>query len=108
MFTEVKELWIEDLRANPELKGKRQLRDGELFCVMGRLCEVYRKETGNGEWEGDQFLGHFTAMPQKVLEWAGIEEPYGDLVLNGENIARINDNTETTFPEMADMIEKYL
>ena len=42
MNAEVKKLWIDDLRAHPELQGRERMKsgDGTQFCCLGRLCEL--------------------------------------------------------------------
>ncbi len=90
-------------RMNPERIGKltTALRSGEFqqgksmlhnvhndtYCCLGVACEVYRRETGDGEWEGsgrspgaeankyDRFLGADLCLPVKVAEWYGLIDP---------------------------------
>lgn len=115
MNPRIKKLWVADLRAHPELQGKSRLRVGDTYCCLGRLCEVYRKETGKGRWrkiKGEtvfKFLGNSALLPREVVVWAGLPEgPEQDNPKVGvDNLTACND-TGKTFPEIADLIEKHL
>ena len=121
MNPEIKRLWVDDLRANPDLQGRKRLRtvaaEGNKFCCLGRLTELYRKETGKGEWvnKGDFSSGtYFSAkgdppeawvLPNAVADWAALDisPEIGD-----RSAVWLNDDGGYTFPEIADMIEEHL
>lgn len=91
MKPEIKALWVADLR-NPENKqGHHTLRNDTGDCCLGRLCEVYRVQTGKGKWvEGlVNPRGHSVGksmyfqtdtgdlediqIPFDVAQWAGLD-----------------------------------
>jgi hypothetical protein len=115
MNTSIKKLWVEDLRQNPDLKTTGKLKRGDKFCCLGRLCEVYRKETGKGEWDGNdnfilqinelKFFGD-VLLPLEVIEWAGLSSD--DPQIEENPLTDLNDAGILTFPDIADLIDKHL
>lgn len=112
MNTQVKEKWLQALRSGEYPQGRNVLRSGDKgFCVMGVLCDLYAKETGQGEWEPSYTPGRYrfklgeegyvSNAPEAVEEWAGL-----DSFLRVGVIMNHNDNGET-FPEIAKLIETY-
>ncbi len=107
MNPEVKQLWIEDLRAHPELQGCGSLLtpDG-LYCCLGRLC-VLAIEFGiiegplrhqwsgfyQGPWDNTRLL------PDAVIEWSGVRR---DL----EQTLAQNNDSGSSFATIADDLEK--
>lgn len=58
MDPRIKQMWIAALRSGDYKQAKRRLRiehsDGSAsYCCLGVLCELYRQETGEGEWLDD-------------------------------------------------------
>lgn len=53
---------------------KWRLRKGDCFCFEGALCELYRRETGRGNWCGHAFdldgRMNSTSLPPAVKAWA--------------------------------------
>lgn len=62
-----------------------ELRRGDCYCIEGALCELYRRETGHGQWiltsrsgfdsvysfqDGDGRGLHEDTAPSRVNEWA--------------------------------------
>lgn len=103
-----------DLLREPAMeKTKGQLRAGECFCLEGIVCEAYRRDTGMGRWNGDNFvlgtsvlfgeMEHFRSMPNEVKEW--LRAPRFEY-LSWKTLVSLNDNTELTFPEIADILER--
>ncbi len=124
MNEHVKELWIKALlsgeyRQEQGLLAYKHDTEGLGHCCLGVLCEVYRQETGKGEWV--DLGGHLkfvdgggdysdTCLPDHVQEWAGVsEDPL--VVVNRKRIpvplSSLNDEGET-FEEIASLIEKEL
>lgn len=77
--------WVSILSQSRLASGA--LRRGEnCFCVFGALCELFRKETGNGRWEkltdlrwkfywiGNEGveMDSLGRPPEIVLDWAGL------------------------------------
>lgn len=55
-------------------KTTGQLRDSETgaHCVLGVLCDLHSKETGTKGWSGSKYLGNSMDLPEKVIDWAGL------------------------------------
>ena len=111
MKADIKRLWVEDLIANPELQGRGQLKTEEgKFCCLGRLCALYQKETGNGEWNHGFKCSEedhsFFLLPNAVQRWAGLES--ASPLVDDHPLASYNDELKKTFPEIAALIEEYL
>jgi hypothetical protein len=115
MKPEVKAKWLEALRSGDYKQGKDGLRkNDDTFCCLGVLCDVYRKETGDGLWVPYGVAHHAFAvggirhpsyLPTKVSAWAGLNDidPEGpDMPLSA-----YNDKGEP-FEEIAKMIEEEL
>ena len=116
MKPKVKSLWIDDLRANPELQGRGALCNKDRYCCMGRLCEIYRKETGDGKWvsrhKNNQLVFRTSTdrnsmvLPMPVQVWAGLKNPNPNA--GNYPLAYWNDTENKTFAEIADLIEENL
>lgn len=125
-----KALLLEFLRDPDIVKIKHRLStDGDkCFCLEGAMCEVYRRfhppPSGRGcswtrKYDAVLFLawrGHHYAeviAPTSVNRYF-LAENKGDLVLElryaGQRMSfvEINDKTNLTFPEIADLIETQL
>lgn len=116
MNADVKELWINALRSGEYEQGEGALRvrldDGSYgFCCLGVLCDIYREETGEGEWSLDRsFLGESEYLPTKVRLWAGLRDSNPVIKESDDfnsELADINDNG-VDFETIADYIEKQL
>lgn len=119
MNARVKKMWVAALRSGKYQQGKGALRrvSGEM-CCLGVLCEIHRKETGDGRWirDGSQFRYHGAGgtLPRAIQVWAGLNsdsprilpivEDETDIVTTA---AAIND-TGVPFADIADMIEAHL
>ena len=82
------------------------------YCPLGVACEVYRVETGNGEWvSGKSFFTSNARSfkvkttvsgnipPAAVMKWYGIDVNFADAV------AAKCDNSHCSMSEIADYIE---
>lgn len=110
MNPQVKEKWLNALRSGEYQQTQHRLRREGGFCCLGVLCDLYIKEN-NEEWKidggGDYFYEQYKYPPLSVVEWAGLvsENP---IVCNGKtDLGYLNDN-ESTFNEIADLIEEHL
>lgn len=81
------------------------------YCCLGVACEVYRRETGQGRWGGDEFHvdreieSH--ALPNAVMEWLSLSSPSGDYdqdLDDGSSLVDQNDH-DMPFVGIADIIE---
>lgn len=119
MRSEIQEKYVTLLRSKVYTQGAQVMKNNSgCYCALGVLCELYRKETGHGEWkpggdEGEEFyisgmpVGEYV-LPYAVREWAGIEEADPFITLGSGEVSRIsslNDNQELSFEEIADIVE---
>ena len=105
--------WAEALRSGEFERGGGQLRrhDGR-YCCLGVACEVYRRVTGDGEWDGVEFVVGGKAerhyLPPTIERWLGLYDHQGTYVEGGpeehRSLARDNDSG-ATFAAIADRIE---
>lgn len=129
MKSEIKELWLEDLRsgnykqAQGTLKGEQQKGVRASYCCLGVLCNIYKRETGEGAWTKD---GSFDVgkekdtsgvLPVRVRNWAGLNKTNPRVQSGGKynDLASLNDgdaidsNGESmdrkTFKQIADLVE---
>ena len=85
------------------------------YSPLGALCEVYRQQTGKGDWVNltyysgehhsnkNQFICYGDRkeirVPEPVLEWAGLREEGAETILNATREG-------STFEEVARMLEE--
>jgi len=119
MNQDVKKKWVELLRSGKYSQGKSCLRNGNSFCCLGVLCDLYHKETNNGFWDKDDDTYRFyisdskeaksyAILPLTVQKWAGLDA--GNPCFSCEpddNCGYLNDNGKN-FLQIADMIEAKL
>lgn len=83
------------------------------MCVEGMACEVYRRETGEGEWISNsrdtEFVLNHTAygimMPNEVADWYGFD---GNPAADQEDMMEWNDRLHWSFPRMAERLKEAL
>jgi hypothetical protein len=103
-------LWVSALRSGEFRQGRKLLRsyDGEKWCCLAILCEVYRRETGNGEWTEKHGMAPAFVVdgrdersyaPKPVAEWVGIDDE------GQTKYVRKNENY-WSFERIADLIAK--
>jgi hypothetical protein len=109
MNKRVKKLWIKALTSGKYKQGKHRLKTGEEMCCLGVLCDVYRKEKklGSDKFWGKKQLDWVAAPDNKICEWAGIKNP-NKAVHMGMSLAYLNDNSDYTFDQIAEVIKKKL
>lgn len=120
MKHDVREIFTAALRSGAFKQGHYRLRSLEdRFCCLGVLCELYRLETGRGEWVNGTFIDETGdssqfAIPAGVRAWAGVTYEL-DLTLTRDevglggghhlaNAIALND-AGRSFREIADWIE---
>ena len=130
--TETQAKILAALRSGEYTQCCGQLHDGESFCALGVICDVYAKEHGLG-WSGaddDHFTLHGKdgpvgrdgsasgredcglLPPRQVAAWAFPEasrskqwrEPY---ITQGKTISTLNDYSLLTLEQIADVLEEY-
>ena len=77
------QLLVDGLRSGKFRQGQMRLRYGDVFCCLGVACEIYRMETGKGEWkESHPGTQRFTlsdessdmALLGTVRDWYGFDD----------------------------------
>ena len=109
-------LWVKALRSRKYQQGRGWLHPTEkTYCCLGVACEVYRKETGRGEWVGEdehqgaaftqgKQKGSVQVLPDFVGKWFGL--PNGSTEVGDEDLVALNDFHEWSFKRIATAIEK--
>jgi hypothetical protein len=76
--------------------------EGGRYCLVGLACEVYRKVTSTGEWNGEYFkldgvlYGGFP--PHKVMQWYGFTMEEVDVLIS-------RNDEEISFADLATHLE---
>lgn len=128
MNPEIKEKWVKALRSGVYKQGSGVLRStNERYCCLGVLCEIYKEETGDGEWIAGQpgdtgmytFLGSRGYLPAAVQNWSLIQGggqaslPNSmEIRVEGAGVAcrslsGLNDSGYYSFEDIAKVIETY-
>lgn len=129
MNPEVKEIWLEALRSGLYQQGRSLLkyknnRSGEMFyCCLGVLSDLAEKQGVVSCWAdiasyksygGTETVYCFgeharACLPQEVMDWAGIDTPFGELATPLDDIynslSSVND-AGMSFLQVADIIEE--
>lgn len=123
----VKAKWTAALRSGEFKQGKQVLcsfshaEGTQNYCCLGVLCELHRRETGEGDWAGSRYKPSWgddsaALLPIAVAAWAGLvngDGPDNDPFLESELGQRYtatnwNDNHSARFPYIADLIDRSL
>lgn len=109
MNERVKKLWIEALTSGEYEQGTDALRTDDMFCCLGVLCDLHRKEVG-GSWQdldGLMFTYDNTTgtLPPRVQIWA--DTPTNNPFVGRLSLAGHNDKG-VPFSEIAKLIEANL
>jgi hypothetical protein len=108
MNPEVKRRWVEALRSGEYKQGFRKLREGDRFCCLGVLSDLYNSES----WKrcSDDFFifrdseygqSQGFKVPHAVKVWAGLD-------IGDAGILASNNDRGCSFPQIADYIEREL
>lgn len=117
--------WVEALRSGEFTQAQRTLQTKEQeYCCLGVACELYRRETGEGEWierfdvsltglyfaPGNKRHGSNSFLPPVVQEWIGLNGAAGefddsDINDDSTTLAEMNDEGNT-FDQIATVIEQ--
>ena len=87
----------------------RKRNGKQCFCFLGLICELYRQETGIGEWfpgmVASTDLAFSTSdqttsgqLPSAVRAWAGIDKQ------TEKDITELNDHGKKSFKEILDYL----
>lgn len=116
MDKRIKKLWVEALRSGEFEQGRNQLciqgEKHDRFCCLGVLCELHARETDQ-YWEGVQYIGTTTTLPNIVVKWAELNDDNPDIKkipLGSHNDGNELDNVRKpkSFKQIANLIEKWL
>jgi len=71
------------------------------------LCDLHRKETGEGSWDGQKYVvseeeWDASLLPHTVRQWAGMATQKGTLCI-GRSLSGMND-TGVGFDQLAEFI----
>lgn len=113
VFVERNRKWLAALRSGEFRQAKNVLKQAKGHCCLGVACEIYLRETGNGEWQHNVFTVDGTqggcVPPAPVWEWFGWSNNNpaisGAKKYGGEGCIWLNDNN-VPFPEIADAFEQ--
>jgi hypothetical protein len=117
---------IAALRSDAYAQARGVLRVRDHYCCLGAARELYRLETGDGHWVG-QDDGHVSlvtlhcsgpGLPEKryisassiavlvppVIEWYGFRD---EVIAKAAHLPALND-TGSSFAEIADVLEREL
>lgn len=127
MKTEVKKKWVNELINGGYVQGKGQLRQQNQYCCLGVLCDIYKENTGKGEWvdpnstDDRASLREFqyenscgetckavAALPTPVREWAGLESNQPFIPKLGKTLSTLNDDSKHDFTDIASVIREEL
>ena len=112
--------WIAALRSGEFMQGKGTLRSGVAYCCLGVACEVFRRETANGDWFPQLFgyerfefhagLGYTVGvLPAAVVAWLGLEETSPSVYMPEYDrliaLTELNDTRDYDFAQIADILE---
>ena len=125
MNPQVKEKWVNALRSGEYKQDISRLRsnDGNSFCCLGVLCDLYAKEH-NEDWQENEnvsddeffikdkfhFDGESEYLPESVVKWAELDGNCPNVFVSSSSemsLAEINDNG-WSFVEISLEIEKQL
>lgn len=121
MSPKVKKLWIEALKSGEFKQGVTYLQKDGCFCVVGVLCELFRRETGRGEWRYSEENGVFyfkvgedcfgSAAPSEVSRWAQVPVGLWTTNVKGDfgremELWELNDSLGYDFLQLANVIEE--
>lgn len=133
LIPERKKLWVDALNSGEFQQGQKALNNNDGMCCLGVACEVYRRETGIGQWkdydDGDgrkifdtglgkkDYFDHndmsWSSMPDHVAEWYGLDNeddlitdipgPYGG---TNAHVIWLNDKLDYNFKQIAEAIDR--
>jgi hypothetical protein len=117
MNPDIKARWVAALRSGDYKQGTGVLHKADAYCCLGVLCDLHIKEFG-GAWERMEYaeehayMDHSALLPPAVCDWAGIsgeddETRRNPCAQSYKPLSSQNDSG-STFPKIADLIEKHL
>ena len=110
MKQKVKDLWVAALRSGKYTKGKGALSYEGSYCCLGVLCEVMMEQgfpliTVREPHAYTKYDNSDETLPISAMEWSGMSSGNGRCSIG--SLSDINDTTETSFDELASIIEAH-
>lgn len=110
MKKSIKKRWVAALRSGKYRKGKNSLKTAHgNFCCLGVLTDLYAREKKipfqKLQAKNDAFLC------AEVRKWAGLTSSDPRVQFKGQGLkelAYINDDTKSSFKDIATLINKHL
>jgi len=116
MHKEIAEQWVAALRSGEYQQGRGALHDGDTFCCLGVLCDLFPGRQWSRTSKNAKHLcsagecSDYSVLPESVRKWAGIcdSSPPGT---ETDSLAELNDGEglsggQWTFHQIADLIEE--
>ncbi len=97
----IKSRWIRALISDEYIQGKGQLREGNSFCCLGVLCDIYDKN----RWMNDSYV--YTEGLQRAFPPNDVQNAAWLSDKAGSTLASMNDNG-ASFSTIARYIEENL
>lgn len=113
MDADLKQKWVEALRSGRYQQGKKFLRYtsvgyGDQYCCLGVLCEI----SGLAKWQAgpgeEPFMADFGNEKSDDLIPEGAMEKLGLSQVSHDHLWWLNDHGGSSFPFIADWIERNL
>jgi len=134
MKSDIKKLWLEDLRSGNYNQTRMTLKEPghsdvrASYCCLGILCNIYNKQTGGGAWnKAGEFVSQVYCkkdgadlvesdiLPDEVRAWSGLSNVNPSLQVGGKYFAvsTLNDGDgdehfKLSFKEIANLIERQI
>lgn len=110
------EKWLQALEGDEFSQGKKRLRTEEGYCCLGVACEIYKRETGEGEWlkffdesiqkDAWEFIleakKSSALLPSKVSMWLLGEKPKYDFAVSPYLVANEDGDTRDSLTVLND------
>lgn len=104
------ERWVKALRSGKFKQGKHKLYDPktDTYCCLGVLTHINKEHLSTTDFT-KVYSGELEALTGSLLVHTGVQDPIGEYVCPEgfeDNLARINDEANKSFAEIADIIEQ--
>jgi hypothetical protein len=114
MYEDVRDKWAARLESGRYEQAAGALRRGDSYCCLGVLCDLYKAETGDGEWAVVDGTYYFTAtggrnssaLPIPVRDWAGLDDTNPRLTDGDDGWAAYLNDHKLRFPQIAELVRK--
>ena len=127
MKADIKTKWVADLRSGKFPQTTTVLRNGNGYCCLGVLCDLYSRETGvewavPNDYDTCTMHGADSVLPYEVRVWADLPNEHGayvavskrydegedTTVFHSPSLTELNDIWDYDFKQIADVIEEQL